>query len=497
VLELRLQKLLDSKQLRGLGARLRSIESNSDVSRSMGAVPGAEHGTVWVAWESPDAESGAGAVPVTQALREEPSRDLPWRLGVARQLCVAIDQIHRAGRCHGSLSPRNLLVSSSGDVSIQEAGLVDALLEVGALREHDLLGLLGLAFARYLPPEGWHVPRSSGPEADRFALGLILLEVLDGGGAPNSECKTLQQLSAKLLPKRGRWAPQVSSTGLFASLPQFTQRRVLSCFAEDPRKRPTAQELLFSLAAPEDACAEEWHLSTQQQLQTVPEDADEVIPVESERIPVSSLVLPDKLRSPTRSVVAEAPGNFERAPRHLSWPPATGMSRTVAGLDAKAPLPPPPPQRAHSSDSQPAKLRASYEGDGSSFTRTKDAQLMEPRTEAIPLPPPPPARSAPVSQGLAALTVTEASPASSQDSRPPSPPPVSKCGQEAARLAPQARLSSHSPSKAPQRLMSPPPPEPGRPAACRTPPASTTVPLSKWPKPAPFTPSMFGQLRPV
>eukprot|EP00434_Breviolum_minutum_P026675 symbB.v1.2.023576.t1/scaffold2167.1/size87172/3 len=130
---------------------------------------------------------------------------------------------------------------------------------VEALREHDLLGAMGLAFARYLPPEGWHVPRSGGMAADIFALGLVLLEVLDASGIPNPECKNLQQLSAKMLPKRGQWQPQVKK-GPYDELPLKTRQVIESCFSPNPKQRPSAQELLFSLAAPKEDVDASWYL---------------------------------------------------------------------------------------------------------------------------------------------------------------------------------------------------------------------------------------------
>ena len=139
---------------------------------------------------------------------------------MARQLCLAVDALHRFGagtrafahplelptrpqvwksawksvsaQCAGVLlglftsfdGVKSVSqVATTGDVTILEAGLVDALLEVrlrlwrtrcaaaslfaalllnswivepvevDALREHDLLGALGLQFARYVAPE--------------------------------------------------------------------------------------------------------------------------------------------------------------------------------------------------------------------------------------------------------------------------------------------------------------------------------------------------------
>jgi len=206
-----------------------------------------------------------------EALRVEPPHDCAWRLTVARNICVAVVALHNLGRYHGSLAPRNFWVAENGDVYVMEAGLVDALLKVGVLHDHDLLACLGLEFARYMAPEGWQVPRRGGASADVWALGLVLLEVLGGAGSPNRDCPTLRQLSAKLLPKRGIYKPQVNIAGPIGSLPKVAQCAILSCFNEDPNARPTAQDLLFSLAAPSEGIRHEMLEASSTQRQ--PEEA--------------------------------------------------------------------------------------------------------------------------------------------------------------------------------------------------------------------------------
>ncbi|CAJ1454200.1 unnamed protein product [Effrenium voratum] len=247
---------------------------------------------------------GRDLQPLPAELQREPTRGLAWRLAVARQLCLAVDALHRSGRSHGSLAPRNVLVAD-GDICLMEAGLTGALLEVGALREHELLGALGLGFARYLAPEGWHARPPRGAKADIFSLGLILMEVL-AGSRPNPECKSLQQLSAKLLPKRGCWQPQVRCS----ELPEVARRAIESCFHQDPEMRPSAQELLFSLAAPEEGIAISKVFSVSEGLKSgstgisgssQSQDFDDLAEVAEE---------------PTLTT------HTTRAPRHMSWPTA-------------------------------------------------------------------------------------------------------------------------------------------------------------------------------
>merc|ERR1712232_1222113 len=214
VTEVRLPKSLDTRQLKRLNNSLRTITAGSDdVARPYGAVPAqSPHGAaVWVAWS----DSSRAFRPLMEALRSEPGRCPKWRMAAAQRICASLVALHGAGKSHGSFSPRSILVDDTGDVCLLEAGLVDSLLEGEVLSEPDLLATLGLEFARYLAPEGWQVPRCAGATTDVWSLGLILIEVLAGVDPPNSDCTNMQQLSAKMLPKRGRFSPMqtLSSQG--------------------------------------------------------------------------------------------------------------------------------------------------------------------------------------------------------------------------------------------------------------------------------------------
>lgn len=498
VTELRLPKPLDSYQNRRLGAALRSRAfgtPRNDLARPMGAVPANDgHPGVFVAWEdsanSSFGSSSCSTTPLPQALRVEPPRGDQWRLTVARQLCVAIDALHRSGASHGSLAPRNVLVTSTGDICVNEAGLVDALIHTGALREHDLLGVLGLQFARYVAPEGWHVPRSGGMAADLFALGLVLLEVLDGAGPPNAECQSLQQLSAKMLPKRGRWSPAISMTGLFGSLPKATRSTIQACFSEEPTKRPSAQQLLFSLAAPEDACAEEFRLAASpsfaKHFQTkLPELMKQVPETLVETSPQFQTLLPSFApESPVKrsDMPLEPLSAFDEAqdgqvamqaePRQ----PDTGSSPVKQLLEAggqvqygQPPLPPPPPRRV-SCELQAGTGAAPVGVIAASERHVMPTSPRPPSPGPPPLPPPPPMQTVQTTEDTSPPHASQlhASPCSSQDSRPPSPPlPVEKSGSAGNRLAawqmPYAahRMLSRE-DASPSRQDTPPPPEPPR-----------------------------------
>ncbi|CAE7467112.1 MAP4K2 [Symbiodinium natans] len=518
VVQLRLPKPLNSGQLRRLGALLRrgAVEASprSDLVRPIGAVmPGDGSAGVWIAWERPGG-SCSTISPLPIDLKQEPTRGLSWRLSVARQLCLAVDALHRSGKVHGSLSPRNVLVATTGDVSILEAGLVDALLEVDALREHDLLGALGLQFARYTAPEGWHVPRSGGSAADIFALGLILLEVMECCGQPNPECKSLQQLSAKMLPKRGHWQPQVKSRTFYDELPSATRNTIELCFHADPSKRPSAQELLFGLAAPPES-EEQLPVSFLEFKNLLyGSDASDGLKSGSTAISGSSGKSQQDLDAVNAEVAEEqAAIPLVKPPRHMSWPsgprpelrespslpgdrghvpeseksseksetskqrlqrPSRAFSADDASSDClplKPPLPPPPPQLCE----QQAKAKVRPNPLDDVTVPSEPGPVLSPLSPGPPPPPPPP-----LPREKAQISGPEASPppscsAPSRKSRPPSPP----------RQMPETRPEEALQVPCRRWDMSPPPPEPPRPSQAM--PIEAT-PMTLWQMPVLYTP---------
>ncbi|CAE7284959.1 RNF13 [Symbiodinium sp. CCMP2456] len=521
VVQLRLPKPLNNGQMRRLGAALRrgALEARSDLSRPLGAVsPSDGSAGVWIAWERPGGScSTLSPLPIEL---QESAPGLSWRLSVARQLCLAVDALHRSGKVHGSLSPRNVLVATTGDVTILEAGLVDALLEVDALREHDLLGALGLQFARYVAPEGWHVPRSGGTAADIFALGLVLLEVFECCGQPNPECKSLQQLSAKMLPKRGHWQPQVKASTFYGELPQIARSTIELCFHADPGKRPSAQELLFGLAAPpEVAEVEQLQAITFAEFKNLLYGSDESDGLKSGSTAISgsSGKSQQDLDADLNAEVAEEQGTkpLAKPPRHMSWPsgprpelrasPArrpgdqdvpeengmcptsenrcTKRPRAFSADDAEGllepPLPPPPPQleRCQVKASpraprvrRPSTLEATVEEPGSS--------ALSPLSPGPPPPPPPPRPQVPFNSVEPIVEAGLPERAPSRKSRPPSPPRQFDRQEEAK----QAGRAPEVPFR--KRDFSPPPPEPPRPSE-----AMPMTTLWQMPMPVLYTPS--------
>ena len=105
-------------------------------------------------------------------LRRRSALGLRHALPILRQVAAALDAASAAGISHGSLHPRDVLVSTTGEVHVTGFGVADAV---------DAAGGAPVVRRPYTAPE--RAGASRGPadaSADVFALGAIAVELLTG-----------------------------------------------------------------------------------------------------------------------------------------------------------------------------------------------------------------------------------------------------------------------------------------------------------------------------
>jgi eukaryotic-like serine/threonine-protein kinase len=151
-------------------------------------------------------------------------------LGVGARLADALAHVHHAGIVHRDLKPANVLLGADGP----------RLADFGIARALDGTAVTGTGYvvgtAAYLAPEqvrGEWV----GPEADVYALGLVLLESLTGrreypGALVESATARLHR-----------------PPGIPAGLPFALDTALRAMTALDPADRPTAADVAAMLAA--------------------------------------------------------------------------------------------------------------------------------------------------------------------------------------------------------------------------------------------------------
>jgi serine/threonine-protein kinase len=94
------------------------------------------------------------------------------------QVCLAIDFAHQSGVIHRDLKPANIMLGNFGEVYVLDWGVANM---IGApdldLSPHDAGAIIGTP--GYMAPEQIGSPNEKlGPEADIYALGAILFEIL-------------------------------------------------------------------------------------------------------------------------------------------------------------------------------------------------------------------------------------------------------------------------------------------------------------------------------
>jgi ABC-type transport system substrate-binding protein/DNA-binding SARP family transcriptional activator len=170
-----------------------------------------------------------------RAYRPEGLEDI---LGIARQVCAALEHAHGQGIVHRDLKPENIIITPTGRVKVTDFGLARPV----ASRVTSEGQIAGTVF--YLAPELALGQRFDG-RADLYALGVILYE-LTAGRLPFEADDPLavisQHLHAPVVPPRA-WNPQI---------PYRLDALIVQLMSKDPNGRPgTATAVLQALESPD------------------------------------------------------------------------------------------------------------------------------------------------------------------------------------------------------------------------------------------------------
>jgi serine/threonine-protein kinase len=97
---------------------------------------------------------------------------------IGRAVAATLGHLHADGIVHRDVKPANILVADSGETRLCDLGLArDLHLASDATASTDTLGT-----PRYMAPEQARLPRSAGPQADLYSLGVTLFHA--AAGAP-------------------------------------------------------------------------------------------------------------------------------------------------------------------------------------------------------------------------------------------------------------------------------------------------------------------------
>jgi serine/threonine-protein kinase len=144
-------------------------------------------------------------------------------VGLARQIALGLEAIHRNGIVHRDLKPTNIMLDRSGRAVLMDFGLALAHDQDKITSEGEVLGTLS-----YLSPEQAH-GSAVDARSDLFAFGLILFEMLTGVRPPGDGERV------PLALRKNPACPPPSS--LTPEVPKELDAIVLRCLDPSPLRR--------------------------------------------------------------------------------------------------------------------------------------------------------------------------------------------------------------------------------------------------------------------
>ncbi len=170
-------------------------------------------------------------------------------LGVLRPLAAALDALHGQGIVHRDLKPSNIKVRPDGLPVILDLGIAK---DLNSSADHTRT-MTAMGTTRWMAPEQADAKRA-GPEADRYALGLIAYALLTGRLPWDAELSELRIVTLKMT---GRLLPIAR---VHSDLPNGVAAAVMAMLALEPEARPDSCEAFVaalagdkSIAAPANA----------------------------------------------------------------------------------------------------------------------------------------------------------------------------------------------------------------------------------------------------
>jgi serine/threonine protein kinase len=233
-----------------------SVDQAARFLREARAASSLNHPNIVIIHEIGDTSTGARFIVqefiegVTLRARLGGALPLAQAIDIGRQVAAALSAAHTAGIVHRDIQPENNMIRGDGFVKVLDFGL--ARVAPGQAESlttqtnfETMEGVL-LGTPAYLSPEQARGGQA-GPEADVFALGIVLYEMLSGRRpftAPGNLGLIAAILGEQPLPV-ARVAPGV---------PRAVSDLVEATLAKSPIDRPTAREVerqLNAMAAPD------------------------------------------------------------------------------------------------------------------------------------------------------------------------------------------------------------------------------------------------------
>ncbi|KAG8774316.1 hypothetical protein FRC12_002053 [Ceratobasidium sp. 428] len=158
---------------------------------------------------------------------------------LCRQLIAAIEYLHHVDVIHGDIKGENVLVAEDGILKLADFGLSVMHDNTFQFSQTDPGG----GTSRWMAPELWTEYGQRSSEADVYAMGMTMFEIITGK-PPFYEIESTHQIVIKVLQER--CTPQVPELQSETAPPEARlMYNILQwCWKYEPRERPTAQEVV-------------------------------------------------------------------------------------------------------------------------------------------------------------------------------------------------------------------------------------------------------------
>ena len=163
--------------------------------------------------------------------------DITEAVALSRQIAQALAALHQTGLAHGDVHPENILRGEDGTDRLIDLGCAHSIDE--PLPECE--GLL-IGSADYWSPEACSSHGFSGPEADIFALGVVLYESLTGY-RPWAEGNDLREIIRRRHGDPPKPFP-IERTDVPIALRQLIDRMLARRMSQRPKSRMVVSELI-------------------------------------------------------------------------------------------------------------------------------------------------------------------------------------------------------------------------------------------------------------
>ena len=179
-------------------------------------------------------------VNLSDLIAERGPLPVPWAVAIAAQVAGVLAAAHAASLVHRDLKPANVMVCPGGTVKVLDFGVAAVLDEVDAKRLTATGETVGTP--AYMAPEQ-ALRGTVGPQADLYALGCLLHEML--AGVPPFQGRTALAVLQRHLDE-----PPPPLRDARPGVPDEIERLVLDLLAKRPEDRPAGAAEVYARLLP-------------------------------------------------------------------------------------------------------------------------------------------------------------------------------------------------------------------------------------------------------